>query len=69
MTYASLTKKIKSLPEECLDEIDNYIDFVLYKSKKTHKRRSDKDMAKYFGCISCKEDGLAFQKEIRNEWN
>ena len=23
MTYASLTKKIKSLPEECLEEIDN----------------------------------------------
>ena len=69
MTYASLTKKIKSLPEECLDEIDNYIDFVLFKAKKNSKTRPNKNMEKYFGAVSVKEDGLAFQKDIRDEWN
>lgn len=69
MTYASITKKIKSLPEECLEEIDNYIDFVLFKKKKNSKTRSNKDMEKYFGSVSIKEDGLTFQKDIRNEWN
>ena len=69
MTYASLMKKIKSLPEECLDEIDNYIDFVLFKTKKNNITQSNKNIEKYFGAVSVKEDGLAFQKDIRDEWN
>ena len=66
MTYASLAKKIKSLPEDCLDEIDNYIDFVIFKTKKNSKTGSEKNMAKFFGSVPIKEDGLAFQKDIRN---
>lgn len=69
MTRSSIIKKIRSLPEECLDEIDNYIDFVLFKAKKNSKTRPNKNMEKYFGAVSVKEDGLAFQKDIRDEWN
>lgn len=67
MTYASITNKIKLLSEDCLDEIDNYIEYVLFKTKKEHI--PNKNMSKYFGCISIKEDGLAIQKALRDEWN
>ncbi len=69
MTYASLTEKIKLLPEECLEEIDNYIDYVLFKTKKQNENVSNNNMSKYFGSISLKEDGLTIQKALRDEWN
>ena len=37
MTYTSLAEKIKLLPEECLDEIDNYVDQILSRLKNNSK--------------------------------
>ena len=69
MTHASLADKIKLLPEDCLDEIDNYIDYVLFKTKNKKEQNSSNNISKYFGSISINKDGLAIQKALRDEWN
>ena len=69
MTHAFLADKIKLLPEDCLDEIDNYIDYVLFKTKNKNEQNSSNNISKYFGSISINEDGLAIQKALRDEWN
>ena len=37
MSYASLTEKIKSLPENCLDDAEKYIEQLLIKFKTNPK--------------------------------
>lgn len=69
MTYNSLTQKINSLPEYCLDEIENYIEYVLFKVKKESDLKNKNNLSKYFGSINIKEDGLSIQKALRDEWN
>ncbi len=66
MTHASLADKIKLLPEDCLDEIDNYIDYVLFKTKNKNEQNSSNNISKYFGSISIKEDGLAILRGMND---
>lgn len=69
MSYDSMVKQIKSVPQECLEEIENYIQFVLYRYTLTVKANQEKNLSKYFGSVNFKKDGLSIQKEMRNEWN
>ncbi len=66
MTHASLADKIKLLPEDCLDEIDNYIDYVLFKTQNKKEKTSSNNISKYFGSISIKEDGLAILRGMND---
>lgn len=68
MSYDSMVEQIKAVPQECLEEIENYIQFVLYKYTLTVKSNKDKNLAKYFGSVNFRKDGLSIQKEMRNEW-
>ena len=40
MSYTMLEEKLKMLPEECLDEVSQYVEFILFrqehKSRKSH---------------------------------
>ncbi|PWK93095.1 DUF2281 domain-containing protein [Hallerella porci] len=50
MNYALLEKKLKSLPQSALDEIDSYVDYIFFKfaSEESSKSVSQK---KGFGCL------------------
>ena len=69
MSYDTMVEQIKAVPQECLEEIENYIQFVLYRYTLTSKTEKTKDLSQYFGSVRFKKDGLFIQKEIRNEWN
>ncbi len=69
MSYDTMVEQIKAVPQECLEEIENYIQFVLYRYTLTVKTNKDKNLSKYFGTVNFQKDGLSIQKELRNEWN
>ena len=69
MSYDSMVEQIRAVPQECLEEIENYIQFVLYRHALSLNNSKDKNLAKYFGSVDFKKDGLSIQKEMRNEWN
>lgn len=50
MTYAVLEKKLKSLPQSALDEVNSYVDYIFFKftSEENAKPTSQK---KGFGCL------------------
>ena len=69
MSYDSMVEQIKAVPQECLADIENYIQFVLYRYSQNTETVRSKNLSKYFGSVSFKKDALAIQKEMRNEWN
>ena len=68
MSYDSMVEQIKSVPQEYLEEIENYIQYILYRHSIASTTKN-KDLSKYFGSVNFPKDGLAIQKELRNEWN
>lgn len=69
MSYDSMVEQIKAIPQEYLSEIENYIQFVLYRYNLTEKQNNKKNLSRYYGSVSFKKDALSLQKELRNEWN
>ena len=68
MSYATIEKQIKAVPAEYLDEIADYIDYVLFKANNRKKANSN-NTSKYFGCITEPIDGLTAQRGMRDEWD
>ena len=33
MSYSMLEEKLKMLPEECLDEVSQYVEFILFRQE------------------------------------
>ncbi|MCR5766497.1 MAG: hypothetical protein K6G09_11055 [Treponema sp.] len=69
MTYDTMVEQIKNVPQECLVDIENYIQFVLYRYNRNVETEKTPNLSKHFGSVNFKKDALSFQKEIRNEWN
>ena len=69
MSYETMIEQIKNVPQECLADIENYIQFVLYRYNQKFKTENKTNLSKYFGSVSFNKDGLSIQKEMRNEWN
>ena len=50
MSYETILEQIKDLPEECLDEISNYISYVMYRYEKqktaAESRMKETDLSK-----------------------
>lgn len=69
MSYDAMVEQIKRVPQECLADIENYIQFVLYRYNQNVKSEQTSNLSKYFGSVNFKKDGLSIQKEMRNEWN
>ena len=38
MSYETLLEQIKAAPEECLDEISNYVNYVIYRYEKQNEK-------------------------------
>ena len=70
MSYETVLTQVREAPEACLDEISNYIEYVVYRyTKQEQKKPKPKgNLSKYFGLMDL-GDGLAIQKEMRDEWN
>ena len=69
MTYSTVEKQIRSVPEEYLDEIAEFADYVLYKARRKQNLSSMEDTSVFFGCITRPIDGLAVQRNMRDEWD
>ncbi|WP_455160183.1 hypothetical protein [Treponema lecithinolyticum] len=69
MAYETLFEQIKSVPQEYLADIQNYVEYILYRYNKNIDGTLPHDLSKYFGSIKIYKDALALQKEMRNEWN
>lgn len=67
MSYYTMVEKIKTVPQECLADIENYIQFVLYRYNQNSKTENKTNLSKYFDSVNFKKDGLSIQKEMRNE--
>ena len=69
IVYEILFEQIKTVPQEYLADIENYVEYILYRNKKNIKNASPHDLSRPFGSIKIQHDALAMQKEMRNEWN
>ena len=69
MSYETMVEQIKLVPQECLEEIENYIQFVLYRNTLSVKSNTNKNLSKYVGTVNFPKDGLFIQNAMRNEWN
>ncbi len=65
MSYAALERQLRSLPEEYLDEISRYVEFLQFRQKKEAKSKTD--LSGYFGCLKDLPDGLELQRSMRDE--
>ena len=59
--YETLFEQIKTVPQEYLADIENYVQYILYRYKQNVEKHSQQDLSKYFGSIKI--------KEMRDEWN
>ncbi|MBO5117499.1 MAG: hypothetical protein J6C25_08350 [Treponema sp.] len=69
MSYDSMIEQIKTVPQECLVDIENYIQFVLYRYNQNSNTNNTKNLSKHFGSVKFDKDALSIQQEMRNEWN
>ncbi|EMB21087.1 hypothetical protein [Treponema denticola] len=69
MVYETLVEQIKTVPQECLADIENYVQYILYRYNQSAEKEKYTDLSKYFGSVKFHQDALKIQKGMRNEWN
>lgn len=69
MSYDTLEKQIRMLPEECLDDVSHYIEFIIYRLRLRDKERQASDLTEFYGVLNQMPDGLKMQRELRDEWD
>ena len=68
MSHAILEEQVRALPDECVEEVSRYIEFVMYLRKKVSEEQSEYDISSFFGSVSSLPDGMELQREARDEW-
>ena len=68
MSYVTINERIQAVPEEYLDEVSEYIDYILFKVSKK-KKDSSNSTSSFFGIIRRPIDGMEIQRSMRNEWD
>ena len=69
MSYDTLEKQIRMLPEECLEDVSQYIEFVIFKLQRREETEQSQDMSCYFGILKNWPDGIEVQRRLRDEWD
>lgn len=69
MAIEMLVEQIRTMPQECLIEVQNYVNYVLYRYNQTSKKKENINLSKHFGSVKFHHDGMEIQKEMRDEWN
>lgn len=66
-----LMNEARDLPDEYLNMAISYVRLLKNGSLLTNSDDSDNisDMSEFFGCMNLAVDGLAYQRELRDEWN
>ena len=67
MSYATIEEQLRSLPEEYLDEISSYIEFIVFKHQLKEEKKQDQ--SEYFGSVTTLSDGMDVQRSLRDEWD
>ena len=67
MTYASLEKQLRALPESSLADVSRYVEFLIYKEEQAKKPASN--LKKFYGSMPQLQDGLVLQRNMRDEWD
>ena len=68
MSYTTLEKQIRLLPEECLEEVSDYIEFVIFKYQSKKRKERAVDTNSFFGLLKQLPDGLELRRSLRDEW-
>ena len=68
MSHATLERQIQSLPEDCLDEVSRYIEYVMFRWSSRNESEQDQDLSPYYGSITSLADGMELQRRARDEW-
>ncbi len=68
MSYSTVEKKLKQIPEAYLDEVSDYIEFLLYKINTPEHDSDNADLSEFFGSFKISVDGLDAQRRLRDEW-
>ena len=69
MSRTVLEDQIRALPEEYLEEVSHYIEFILFREQLQKPDDKAQTQKKYFGSLKNLPDGLAVQRSMRSEWN
>ena len=69
MSYDTLEKQIRMLPEDCLEDVSHYIEFIIYRLQLHNKEKQAPDLSNYFGIMKNMPDGLEAQRGLRSEWD
>ncbi|MCR5454618.1 MAG: DUF2281 domain-containing protein [Bacteroidales bacterium] len=71
LDYETLFQRIKTVPTQYLDEIRDFVDFVLYRSAQPEpkNKQASTGLEEFYGCMDFEGDPLEIQKRMRNEWN
>ncbi|MCQ2595843.1 MAG: DUF2281 domain-containing protein [Treponemataceae bacterium] len=64
MSYDVMIEQIKSMPQECLADLENYIEYIMYKYNLPSQNNSKNDKSQYFGSVKFNKDALELQKEM-----
>ena len=51
MSYDTLERQIRMLPEDCLEDVSQYIEFVIYRMQLRKEKNQTCDMSSYFGIL------------------
>ena len=71
MSYDLVLEQVKSAPEECLEDISNYIDYVLYRYEKRNSSLDEfnslcSESQKWAKSVGLTEDDIQLaKKEVR----
>ena len=60
MSYTLLEKQIRALPEKYLEDVSDYIEYLLYREQKA-KTDSEPQTRQHFGSLTNLPDGLTAQ--------
>ena len=69
MQYAMIENKLRNVPEEYLDEVGTFIDYLLFREQINQPSSQSTGSRSYFGKIPSLGDGMELQRQMRNEWN
>ena len=68
-SYTDLEEKIRSLPEECLEEVSRFVESVLFRYKHRKPEKQNSGFISFFGVLENLPDGLDAQRRLRDEWD
>lgn len=69
MAIEMLVEQIRTMPQECLVEVQNYVEYILYRYNQNSEKQIKNNLSGHFGSVKFHRDAMEIQKEMRDEWN